>query len=97
MYQQNIGEQLYRIKNTSCIGITDALRTSLLEALNTLLHLFPIDIHLGIVSAYSAVITTLHLIPLNIQIRIVNLLLERKDVGHATMPSISKPKFQKTF
>lgn len=48
-------DQLYRVQRSACIGVTGALRTSPSEALNTVLHLVPIDLHIMAISACGAV------------------------------------------
>ncbi|XP_046811157.1 uncharacterized protein LOC124420850 [Lucilia cuprina] len=48
-------DQLYKVQRSACIGITGAIRTSPSEALNTILHILPIDLHIMTISACSAV------------------------------------------
>lgn len=51
----SIVDQLYRVQRSACIGMTGALRTSPSEALNAIMHLVPIDLHIRAISACSAV------------------------------------------
>lgn len=45
---------LYRVQRSACIGITGAMRTCPAEALNAMLHIIPIDLHITASAACSA-------------------------------------------
>ena len=48
--------KLYRVQRSACIGVTGALRSTCpSEALNTMLHTIPIDLHIRAVASCSAV------------------------------------------